>query len=1195
MVKHFFFKTAPGIAAAALFLALPLSCVNEEFDLEKIDTTVQFGGDALVFPLGSTTQLKLKTLLSEEDFEYITTLDGGVYGFTMNDQMNLSDEIPDLGSELNIDPVSIKEDIEMDISGVNTADLKVEAQNFTNDISFDGISIPELDIQDEHFTNTVASGIYEYAPDPAQLDMSDDFGQKDFSFGGLLDPSQAFSSLFQGEAGDNVVSIPDNMIPGISPFNKSTGITVHLELPDGLSDIKDIKLDPDAQMVISMSLENSFLISGSVTPAIRLNHTDLVVLENVSGALSLDSDFELNAGNGYSVSKSYPIESLVISDSDWSQGANGLELNKSADIATLGTVSLSGISSSLNKINESSAAGGLGVLVSVSFENVVIDDMTVTVEDIDDDIAPEPFEIEIDPVELPEHVTGVTQVNLSENSGIDIEINPTNFSGLGAGFTTSVTDLVIQFPEEIVAEGLNPQNQFVISDVDLTQSTSQHINVTAIKPGSAENGVINIDGQITVTAAMKAGGTLNLSNLPSSESKDPALEFIVDTRLEVDDFILTMEEIEHTIDKQEQPFSIDLPDGIGELGVMTIDPEGAPKLTVDIDIPQLTDMDVMSRNLKISFPSMLVFENVKPEYGYSQEDNSVNFVDTDIPDQIVMDIASIVVTPKKDENSGKPVAEGIITFDGIAYITPKNEEGVSSHDIQSLIDGGIKITANIPEMTAQTVSFDRFETSIEQEETVELINLDNLPEELESLKMQDVILKDTQMELSMTATNIPDMGAGKIPQISLEVYLPSELVLDDDRVDENNVLRVSGPLADDGFKMEPLDISRLDLRGVDFSEGGVVSRTIKVLGKVYVDDPDIDPEDLNNQTIYVTIDGGIPAVNIEKVTGYVDYQLGASGEGQNLNQSISLEELPEFVKGEDFTLDFTRPYIELEVNSNIGIPVNGTLQIVPVYNGAPDTQLTQTIDLNIPKVGSSSEAQTINYWIAGNAEGMPAGYTHLQANIAELLKKIPDSIELNVTAGTDPEEISVIEPNADYKLELSYDVVVPFEFGKDLGISMDYTFPGDQDEENPDGGASEDGLLPPILGELLNMNSLGLGGQIESTLPLRLELNVELLDSKGGVIKTEPVEMVIAEGSAEKPSVSPIDIMLHLAEGSDAADLSKIRLAFSVTSGSMTGEPVTEESYIKAVLKVKVPGGVTIDLSSLGESENNTENTGSEN
>ena len=36
-------------------------------------------------------------------------------------------------------------------------------------------------------------------------------------------------------------------------------------------------------------------------------------------------------------------------------------------------------------------------------------------------------------------------------------------------------------------------------------------------------------------------------------------------------------------------------------------------------------------------------------------------------------------------------------------------------------------------------------------------------------------------------------------------------------------------------------------------------------------------------------------------------------------------------------------------------------------------------------------------------------------------------------------------------------------------------------------------------------------------------------------------------------------------------------------------------SYIQAVLKVKVPGGITIDLSSLGESENNTENTDYEN
>ena len=84
MVKHFLTRTAPGIAAAAIFVALPLSCVNEEYDLEKIDTTVQFGGNALVFPLGSTEQLKLQTLLPEN--EYLQLLDLAneqVWGFRM--------------------------------------------------------------------------------------------------------------------------------------------------------------------------------------------------------------------------------------------------------------------------------------------------------------------------------------------------------------------------------------------------------------------------------------------------------------------------------------------------------------------------------------------------------------------------------------------------------------------------------------------------------------------------------------------------------------------------------------------------------------------------------------------------------------------------------------------------------------------------------------------------------------------------------------------------------------------------------------------------------------------------------------------------------------------------------------------------------------------------------------------------------
>ena len=86
--------------------------LSKKYDISKVDTTVSLGGDALVFPLGTTEQLKLNTLLSEEDFEYITSLDGGVYAFTVSDEMDLSDDIPDVISEFKVDPITIDLSVE---------------------------------------------------------------------------------------------------------------------------------------------------------------------------------------------------------------------------------------------------------------------------------------------------------------------------------------------------------------------------------------------------------------------------------------------------------------------------------------------------------------------------------------------------------------------------------------------------------------------------------------------------------------------------------------------------------------------------------------------------------------------------------------------------------------------------------------------------------------------------------------------------------------------------------------------------------------------------------------------------------------------------------------------------------------------------------------------------------------------------
>ena len=204
------------ITAASVFLALPSSCVNEEYDITKIDTTVSVGGDALVFPLGSTEQLKLKTLLSEDDFQYITSLEGGVYGFKMSDSMDLSDDIPDLTSELKIDPVTIDESFDENLGDIDLSDLTIDAQSIENNITFDGVDVPDIVIPSERFEESVATGIWEYTPSSDQMDMTEGFGTNDIAFDGLLDPADEFSDLLAGLPGDQAIQIPDAMIPGIT-------------------------------------------------------------------------------------------------------------------------------------------------------------------------------------------------------------------------------------------------------------------------------------------------------------------------------------------------------------------------------------------------------------------------------------------------------------------------------------------------------------------------------------------------------------------------------------------------------------------------------------------------------------------------------------------------------------------------------------------------------------------------------------------------------------------------------------------------------------------------------------------------------------------------------------------------------------------------------------------------------------------
>ena len=1237
MVKHSWLKTASVTAVAAVFIALPQSCVNEEYDITKIDKTVAFGGEELVFPLGSTEQLTLSKLLPKEDIDYLVTLSGGVYGFKLDgDPLDLSENIKDLdlASKLNIEAMDfsqeISEPVDIDLSGMSFGESQFPENPEDGKIDFGMQELPDVNryIPAEPFGQSVNTGIYEYNPlitNPEQFNLN--LGTYNIpTFEGIYDPSN-LENLLPEVGDDEIVTIEDTWMPekefSLNDGNNGVNVSIHLEMDGRLSNVKVTELDENAAMKVTVTMNNSFLAEGEVIPEVSISNLDQIVqIDGMTGGRLDMSDLVLSAEKDkstISVSRDYPITGLgelqwVLDESNPETPL--LKTDKTVSINAEGAIRFSDHIATTRKMLAS--AGPVSMDIKVEFLNVEIEDMTMDIADISE-TEKTSVAVPFEPITLPQEVRSIESVTMSQASKLIIEISSSGLSGM-AGLESGLHDLVISFPSrEVIRFGEfnesgavldNVSNTLTVENVDLKSGRIMELPVEYVMPPLEGS---DVDLQATVETGFTAGGSISLKTLPSTEEDDIKINFNVKPELAVTGYSVELDGIRHDITDIKTPVEINLPESVQDLGKLKVIPKQQMLITVNIAKP---DLEILSDGLTISFPDMLVFKNtaqVENMYDcvFTEEGETVSMkFKNEIPSTIELEVDHLDIVPEKNPDGTGFIAGGDVVVSGSAYVP----EGiiVGNDVIDALVKEGITVSGKIPGMDIDNcdINVETFNFQIgEQTRTVDIFDPASIQDngEIKSLEIGKVQLADTGFNLEITPVALPDLDSDL--QFELYITIPEEIKLEipensgitiSDSPDGNGdrIMKLSGNLdKETGYTMPAVKVTSLDLSGHGNLIGAdPVSKDIRIWGSLSamnttMTDPSGMKEDIK-ANVLASISNPEGQIKIDNITGHIDYRLDPAEEGEggenNLEQTIDIsKELPEFLKGEDMTLDFANPYIMVKVTSNVGIPVTGTLTLTPVYESGPGT--AQVITIPIPKAEGTESLTETNLWIAGSEEGKPADYIYCHGDIASLLKKIPDQLELRIEAATDPEEEFMIEPSAEYQLGIGYQFVVPFEFGEDLNITMDYTYPSEPDEsqEGQEGGEeSTVQELPDELGELLNMNSLGLCGEIESSLPMELALSVDLLDSNHELIPTEPSMMTVRAGSEDKPSVSPLDIMLKLKEGADGTDLSYIRLNFTVTSGNMSGEPVTENSYMKATLKVKVPGGVTIDLSALGESEN---------
>lgn len=1136
-----------GLILSSMILASCLSsCVNQEYDFDKLNTEITVGSEGLTLPLGKTAPITLKELLSNVDQSVLEAVEGGSYTFKFADTLALGDQLPDLKEMLKIEDVSFNDKFTFNMAEFNADDFSMAAETFDYSFSIGGDGLgSDINVPYVQKDYKQKLGVAAYAKKAESLSFN--LQNHKFNTGDI------FSLPSLGTVPPGIeITISDQEVP-IKPIDKS--FTIEMNAPEGISNISDIKLSDKSGLTIEVSVRNSFLSKGELIPNLTLDLGGLLTISG-AGSINVGSEFSLSDSNNYTHAQSYSIDAINLLKSNWT----GSKFSQTNTMSVSGTVKLKNAATNSQKIN--GYTGGISLDVNVSYSDVKIASFMMDIADvgIEEEID---VDLNIGDIVLPDGVKKIDQVKFTDASAVDMKLLLDKaFNGLNV----NLNSLSIAFPNElsvVYSDGSAPGagNTLVYSDKDLVSGFADKIFIRSMTPPEPVDGEISFRGKkVVVKAKATANGRISSKDLPKTEDKDVEFSMNISSNIAVEDYQASVSSYNHELAIEPKIIRYRLPAEAGSFGTMSVYPEGTPRISVKLTLPDPKEigLNLMTGNdgITITFPDFICFKksSIPSGYNYNEEKNSIT-LKGELPDNISLDLEKLIVTPVKDEEVGDYVVQGEVTITGNVC----TEEGsVNSNNINNISNSTIYIEAYIPEMKAASVSLDRFDMELDQTFDFTVLEAKNLPAEIISVSEAD--LENVYATFLLTFDNLPDLGAGVDLGVDATIKLPEEILLDpsDDRVNlENNTVKVTGTVKDNALEVNPVKITGFDLSGYDFAAKEDLTGSIKVSGSVFADNPSVDINEISGE-IAVNVSSEIRNINFSKITGRVDYDI------EEINQSVKLEGIPDFLKDESIVLDLAAPHLVIKTKSNIGIPVDGVLSVIPVIGGVEGEAVTCALEL--PRSESAAEVKETTFWIAQDKNGCPSDYEYLPANIRKLIRVIPDELKISLTAGTATGKDCIVEPSADYSLDVVYEFVAPLQFGNEFHIERKDTIKG----------IGED------IGKIVKENSVRLEGSVTNTLPLQLNLKIDLLDGDGNVIPLANAKDAVlaistcsSDGSA---SVSPIGLTLKGAKNADMASLRSILLTYVVTSPNVADIPVREDSYLQAELKLALPEGITMDF-----------------
>lgn len=341
------------------------------------------------------------------------------------------------------------------------------------------------------------------------------------------------------------------------------------------------------------------------------------------------------------------------------------------------------------------------------------------------------------------------------------------------------------------------------------------------------------------------------------------------------------------------------------------------------------------------------------------------------------------------------------------------------------------------------------------------------------------------------------------------------------------------------FKYNDNDNSSITLGGVVKLDGGIfVSAKNSYGGNINLG-ANIHSENMIFRSVTAVVD---PKVDIE-----ID--------------PIRIDDLPDFLSDNNVVLDLTDPriYITLTNPSPVSVDVNATLKS---YKNNISQGTAALENINIPKNCDDYTIcvnQNKDRW--DDTDNMM--YVKVD-NMSDLIKNIPDRIELtDVETSVVPEEVT-IDLDRNYRIITDYKVDTPLQFGPDTRI--EYT-------ENMDGWDADL--------EDMEFDRVEASMNVINEIPLGVRMTAKAIDVNGNVLENVKVDMdvEIKAGEIGAPTTQNVNFTLTTDDGR-IAGLDGIEISVVASVDNNVSDVTLNENQTMQFteIKLRLVGGITMDL-----------------